>query len=205
MYCSTCECEFEGWIGKCPNCKNPLLEEVPPFLKSNDETASYESLVEILRENGGAFDIDLVTIEVAKSKSTLFPWLGYGYAWAKRMRGARKGITADFTVSEIAKVRRYAFPYQGHGYAWRKELQGSIAGNEAILKAKKVTRKRSWGFPYFGYGYAWTEQMAGKCGEDVVIELNTTEVGKNRSWLFPYFGFGYAWVKQGILSLTWVP
>ncbi len=202
MYCAICECEYKGWYGKCPNCKNPLLNEPHLDPLSSDEQISYERLVEIIRENGGALEVDLATIEVNKSKSFRFPWLGYGYAWAKRMRGASQGITVDFYTIEVGKDRKFAFPYLGHGYAWGKTIQGSLAGNEATLKAKKVNRKRGWNFPYFGYSYAWTEVMSGSCGEKLNLELITTKVGKNHRMRFPYFGFGYAWVDQAKITIS---
>lgn len=202
MYCSKCDCEFEGWSGKCPNCKNPLQEGKLPIPRINDEPITYESLIEIVRKNGGTLDIDLAAIEVEKTRATRFPWLGYGYAWTKRMKGVYEGITVDLNTTVVGKDKKWSFPYQGHGYAWRQELQGRIGGNEATLTAMKVTRKKRWSFPYHGYGYAWTEEMAGECGKDIKIELMTTEVGKIRRWMFPYFGFGYAWVKEGVLSLT---
>jgi hypothetical protein len=202
MYCSTCECDFDGWAGKCPNCKNPLQDGKPPSPRSSDELIAYEALVAIVRDHGGTFDIELSAIEVGKSKSTRFPYLGYGYAWTKRMVGSREGIEVDLNTTEVGKDRRWEFPYRGLGYAWRQELQGRISGNEASLSARKVTRKKRWSFPYSGYGYAWTEEMAGECGERLSIELKTTDVSKIRRWMFPYFGFGYAWVNEGILSLS---
>jgi len=202
MYCSTCECEFDGWTGKCPNCKNPLQEGKPPVPRFGDESVTYESLVDIIREYGGTLDIELTAIEIGKSRATRFPYSGYGYAWTKRMQGAREGIAVDLTTTEVGKDKKWAFPYQGHGYAWREELQGSIGGHEAALSAKKVIRRKKWSFPYKGYGYAWTDEMVGDCGQDIKIELKTTQVGKNRRWMFPYFGFGYAWVNEGILTLS---
>lgn len=202
MYCSTCECEFDGWTGKCPNCKNPLQDGKPTSPRSSDESIAYEALVAIVNEHGGTLDIELSAIEVEKSKSTRFPYLGYGYAWTKRMQGSLEGINVDLNTTEVGKDRKWQFPYQGLGYAWRQELQGRIGGNEAALSATKVTRKKRWRFPYSGYGYAWTEEMAGECGEKLSIELKTTDVSKIHRWMFPYFGFGYAWVNEGILSLT---
>ncbi len=202
MYCSTCECEFDGWTGKCPNCKNPLQDGKPTSPRSSDESIAYEALVAIVKEHGGTLDIELSAIEVEKSKSTRFPYLGYGYAWTKRMQGSLEGINVDLNTTEVGKDRKWQFPYQGLGYAWRQELQGRIGGNEAALSATKVTRKKRWRFPYSGYGYAWTEEMAGECGEKLSIELKTTDVSKIHRWMFPYFGFGYAWVNEGILSLT---
>lgn len=202
MYCSTCECEYDGWTGNCPNCKNALEDGGPPPSRIHDETIAYETLVQIIKDHGGRLDIDLTTIEVSKTKSIRFPYLGYGFAWTKRMEGSREGIVVDLITSEVGKDRKWAFPYQGHGFAWRQELQGKIAGNMATLTAKKVTRKKSWSFPFKGYGYAWTEEMTGDCGQDIKIKLTTTQVGKNRRWQFPYFGYGYAWVNEGILSMS---
>jgi len=202
MYCATCECEFDGWTGKCPNCKNPLQEGKPPTLRSGEQQIDYETLVNIVKERGGTLKIELKTCEVGKNKTTRFPWLGYGFAWTKRMLGSTDGISVDLSTTKVGKDRKWKFPYQGLGYAWRQEMQGSIGGSEINLTANKVTRKKTWRFPYSGYGYAWTEEMNGECGQDLNIELKTTEVKKMRRWIFPYFGFGYAWVKEGQLSLS---
>ena len=204
MYCPTCECEFEGWTGRCPNCKNPLQEERPPDLRSGEQQIDYESLVDTVNKQGGSLIIKLKACEVSKTKATRFPWLGYGYAWTKRMQGSKDGIMVDLSTSKVGKDRKWRFPYQGFGYAWRQEMQGSISGIKVTLTAKKVTRKKSWSFPYSGYGYSWTEEMSGECGQNLSVELKTSEVTKVRRWLFPYFGFGYAWVKVGELSLTLV-
>ena len=202
MYCLTCDCEYEGWTGNCPNCKNPLEEGVPPLTPNRDQYTSYESLIDLVQKKGGSLTIDVKATEISKSRTTGFPWRGLGYAWTKRMKGVYEGITVDLNTSEVGKDQKWSFAYQGHGYAWRQELQGRIGGNEATLTAKKVTRKKRWSFPYHGYGYAWTEEMAGECGERLSIELKTTEVSKIRRWMFPYFGFGYAWVNEGLLSLS---
>jgi hypothetical protein len=202
MYCPTCECEFEGWIGKCPNCKNQLQEGKPPNLKSGEQQIDYESLVDTVNKTGGSLKIKLKASEVGKTRSTRFPWLGFGYAWTKRMQGAKDGITVDLSTSKVGKDRKWRFPYQGFGYAWRQEMQGSIGGNELTLTANEVSRKKAWSFPYSGYGYAWTEEMSGDCGAKISVQLKTTEFSRIRRWMFPYFGFGYAWVKEGELSLT---
>ena len=91
MYCSTCECEFNGWTGNCPNCKNPLLDRKPQSPRIIDESITYETLVNIVRDHGGSLEIDLNAIEVGKTKSTRFPWLGYGYAWTKKDAGLSRG------------------------------------------------------------------------------------------------------------------
>lgn len=205
MYCTTCECEFQGWTGRCPNCKSQLVERGLPEEESHSGDVSYQWLVDKIQEEGGSIEIELATVEVSKSNATRFPWLGYGYAWVKRMRGASKGITADFIAIDIGKDRKFSFPYRGHGYAWRKEMDGKLAGHNARLIAKKVTRERRWSFPYFGYGYAWTELMTGNCGEQIDLKLITTDIGKNRRIRFPYFGFGYAWAKISKLTVTLVP
>lgn len=78
MYCSECRCEFEGWTGKCPNCRTPLVEGSPPIAETADEPISYEALVDLVRENGGSLGIDLSTSEVGREKGRSFPYFGYG-------------------------------------------------------------------------------------------------------------------------------
>lgn len=202
MYCTTCDCEFEGWTGKCPNCKNQLQDGIPQNLSSDGLQVDYESLVNMVKDHGGSQTIQLKTREVGKSKTTRFPWLGYGFAWTKRMTGSVNGVNIELTTTKVGKDKKWRFPYQGHGFAWRQEMQGVIGGNEITLTAIKVIRKKSWGFPYFGYGYSWTEEMIGEFGQKLHINLKTPEVTKKRRWLFPYFGFGYAWVKDGELSIS---
>jgi hypothetical protein len=201
VYCSTCACDYDGWTGKCPNCKNILQEGKPPT-GIQDQSITYENLSKIIEDHDGKIEIDLSATKVGRSKSTRFPYIGYGYAWTKRMQGSRDGINVDLSTTRVGKDRKRTFPYQGFGYAWQQELQGRIAGNEAKLTARKVSRMKRWSFPYKGFGYAWTDELDGECGQDISVTLNITQVGKNRRWRFPYFGFGYAWAKEGILSLT---
>lgn len=204
MYCTNCHCEFEGWKGDCPQCNTPLLE-VPPEVQIFDERPlAYETLTKMISDQGGQVDIDLNAVEISKSKSTRFPYMGFGYAWTHRMYGEKEGISVDLSTTKVRKDRKRTFPYKGHGFAWREEMQGSISGNEVSLNSIKVNRKKTWSFPYSGFGYAWTEDMTGTCGQDIKVELKTTRIKKIRRWAFPYFGYGYAWVKEGVLSLILV-
>ncbi len=202
MYCPSCECEFEGWTGRCPNCSHQLQEGKLPVLRSVEQQIDYESLIRMIKDKGGNLVIHLKTSEVGKDKATRFPWLGYGFAWTKRMRGSHDGINVELSTTKVGKDRKWRFPFLGHGYAWRQEMQGSIGGNDSTLTANKIIKKKSWSFPYFGYGYSWTEEMSGDCGQELIVELKTPKVVKKRRWLFPYFGFGYAWVMEGELSIS---
>ena len=202
MYCTSCECDYEGWTGKCPTCRNPLQEDKPLTHEERNELIDYESLVRSIQEEGGSLNIEVKACEVGKSKSLRFPYAGFGYAWTKRMQGTREEIGVDLSTTKVGKDRKRGFPYLGHGFAWQQEMQGLIGGHEVSLIAKKVIRRKSWGFPYRGFGYAWTNEMAGELGEQIKIQLKSTAVKKKRGWQFPYFGFGYAWVKEGQLSLT---
>lgn len=202
MYCTNCDCEFDGWKGNCPNCKNKL-HEVKPLPKNEDfEHLEYDTIVQILKENGGSLDIPIIASEVGKTKSLRFPYAGFGYAWTKMMHGSWDGIGVDLSTTKVGKDRKRGFPYLGHGYAWQQEMEGFIGGHDVSLVAKKVTKKKSWGFPYRGFGYAWTEEMAGDLGGQIKITMKPSQVKKKRGWQFPYFGFGYAWVNEGELTLS---
>jgi hypothetical protein len=80
-------------------------------------------------------------------------------------------------------------------------MEGTIGGNETALTARKVRRERKWSFPYFGYGYAWTEEMQGTCGDQLEIDLVTTEIGKRKIQRFPWRGFGLSWIRESMLTL----
>ena len=204
MYCNTCNCEYNGWSGKCPSCKQPLQEEKP--LKEIQDTAhmDYNSLVELIEKDGAAVEIDLKASQVSRSKSTRFPWMGFGYAWTQTMQGKTDGIPVELVTTEVEKERKWSFPYRGHGYAWHEEMQGRIAGNHCSLKATEVKRSRSWSFPFSGYGFAWTAEMCGNCGERIQVELKASKISRKRRYGFPYFGYGYAWVDEGTLTLRLV-
>jgi len=101
----------------------------------------------------------------------------------------------------VGRDKRYGFPYRGFRFAWVKEMGGTIGGNETTLSATKVRRERKWSFPYFGFGYAWTEEMQGACGDQIEIDLVTTEIGKRIVRRFPYLGFGLSWIKEGMLTM----
>jgi len=201
MYCSTCNCEYEGWSGKCPSCKQQLVDGRPVEQVPSNGQIDYSSLVEMIEKNGASIDIDLGASQVIRKKSFRFPWLGFGYAWTQRFNGKADGIHVDLNASEVGKDRNWAFPYRGHGYAWGQEMQGLIAGNQCSLKASEVKRSSTWSFPYSGYGFAWTEEMLGSCGDQIQLIMTASKVSKKRIYGFPYFGHGYAWVDEGIL--TW--
>ena len=86
MYCPNCRCEYEGWIGNCPDCRTPLLAEPPHVQEISSKPISYEALVDLVRENGGELSIDLSTTDVGMQKKWGFPYFGYRYAWVKRMQ-----------------------------------------------------------------------------------------------------------------------
>ena len=205
MYCSNCKCEFVDWIRKCPNCKHPLVEDIPSDTGSGDKTISYGELVELVRENNGQLQVELSTTNVGRQKKWSFPYFAYGYAWAKSMQGAYKDIQVELSTSEVGKRRQLRFPYLGYGYAWAKSMGGYIGGNEVSLSANKVTREKKWIFPYFGFGRAWTQKMSGECGDQINLDISITENGSSREWGgFPFLfrGYGFAWEKQGVLTLT---
>lgn len=202
MYCLNCRCEFEGWVGKCPDCRTPLVEESNHVHEISSNPISYEELVELVRENGGQLNIDLSTIGVGMRKKWGFPYFGYRFAWAKRMQGTQNRIVVDLLTTEVGTEKRWGFPHLGYGYAWRKEMEGDVAGNPISLTAAKVRKEKKWRFPYSGYGYAWTQELIGECGAQLNATLTTTEVVKRSGWGFPYFGYGSAWAKEGALALT---
>jgi hypothetical protein len=202
MYCSECECEFEGWKGRCPQCKNPLIDVKPAAEISTAEVVAYPDLLKLILEEGGELEVILSAVKVSKSRARRFPWLGYGFAWTSKMKADKDGLSIEFNTTKIEKKQNWRFPYQGLGYAWREEMQGQIGGNKTALTAEHVTRERRWRFPYSGYGYAWTDVMNGKCGPDINVEFKSTHVERISRSMFPYFGFGYAWVREGVLTLS---
>jgi len=202
MFCTVCNCEYNGWSGKCPSCKQPLQEGNPPEPPRNVAQTDYDLLVEMIKENGETLEIPLSASQVARSKTTRFPWMGFGYAWTQKMNGAHSGIDVELNTTEVGKDRKWAFPYRGFGFAWQQRIEGLIGGNQLSLQATQMNRKRSWSFPYSGYGYAWTEAMSGKCGQDIRVDYKATQVSQQHRHRFPYFGFGYAWVDKGLLTLT---
>ena len=202
MYCTACNCEYNGWSGRCPSCKQPLQEGTLPEPPRNVAQIDYDSLVEMIKKNGGTLEIPLSASKIARSKTTRFPWMGLGYAWTQKMNSAHSDIAVDLNTTEVGKDRKWAFPYRGLGYAWQQQTEGWIGGNQLSLLATQVNRKRSWSFPYSGYGYAWTEAMSGKCGQDIRVDFKATQVSQQHRHRFPYFGYGYAWVDEGLLTLT---
>ena len=200
MYCTTCRCEFVRWTGKCPVCKTFLIEK-PVFQPTAPaDSATYQSIVDTLRERG-VIEVPMVTTEVARFRKYAFPYLGYGYAWAKQMHSETKALAVNLITVRVATDKSWSFPYQGRGFAWEQLLKGDIAGNAVSLKATRVGQDKTWGFPYLGYGFAWTEQAEGSCGDEIEVELSVTEIGREKRWSFPYFGFGFAWPSKGVLRL----
>lgn len=202
MYCTTCNCEFEGWFGNCPQCKNPLQELKPFQVETPGERLDYDSLVEMLEGTGAGLEISLTACQVVRKKAKRFPWRAYGYAWTQKMKGTNDRISVEMQTTEVVKKRETTFLYRGHGYAWEQEVHGQISGNPFNLQATEVRRKRTFSFPYTGYGYAWTEEMRGKCGDRIQVVVRATKVNKKRRSVFPYFGYGFAWVEESLLTLN---
>lgn len=200
MYCPQCKTDFVGWRGKCPDCKVPLVDELPPELGTVEKSLSYNDLVDLVKKNSGQISIDLTATEVERQNKWGFPFLGYGYAWTKRLQSISNGVWVDLATTETNRQNKRSL-YFGFGYGWEKTMQGSIAGNALTLTAKKVSRTRKWNFPWMGFGFAWTEEMAGKCGAELIVTLTTTDISRKKGWGFPYFGYGYAWARRGDLEL----
>lgn len=202
MYCNNCRCEYVGWKGKCPQCRNYLIDEPPPVIKQRGEQLTYEALVETIENCEGNLSIELNCIEVFKERKWSFPYFGYGYAWTKSMQGSYQNLIAHLNTTEVGRSKKNRFPYLGYGFAWEARMEGDIAGNPLTLKSSKVNRDTKIRFPYKGFGFAWTQEMNGNCGEQIQLSFQTTEVMRRMGWRFPYFGFGYAWISKGVLSLT---
>ena len=201
MICPQCRVEFTGWRGKCPDCRVFLVDNLPPVIQNTEKKLTYENLVEFVKKNNGRICIDLTTTEVERKNQWRIPFLGYGYAWAKRFQGSTNGIWVDLKTTETNRQKKWTFPFFGFGFAWEKRLNGEIAGNEITLTAMKVSRRRKWDFPFLGYGFAWTEEMTGECGDELMAMLAVTEISRRRSWGFPYLGYGYAWPKNACLEI----
>ena len=201
MYCAECNCEYSGWTGTCPVCRTRLTDSSPIKFNQNGRRISYQELLELLVQNGGQLEVELISTAVEKKRTWRFPYNGYGYAWVKRIKGAYQDIPIDLGTSEVGTSHKWRFPYSGYGYAWEKTMDGHIGGNDISLSATKVNSKSKWGFPYFGFGHGWTESLAGKCGAQIDVELIAVEVNKRRGRRFPYLGYGYAWAQTSVLIL----
>jgi hypothetical protein len=202
MYCPKCDCDFDGWKGKCPTDGTLLLETSPIPDKQTHAPVPYETIVDLIRENNGSYEIELRTTEVGRERKMSFPYRGHGFAWAKKMIGETNGITVDLHIDEIGKNKDWGFPYQGYGFAWEKEMRGWVGGHEIKLSATKVDSEKKFLFPYRGHGYSWAEELTGDCGKLIRAEMKTTEIGRDKTWFFFYFGFGYAWIKRATLNLS---
>lgn len=203
MYCAVCKCEFDGWTDTCPTCMTPLVMAKPPELSASVQTSlTYEDLLALVKENEGLLTIDLTAAEVGMQKQRAFPYLGYGFAWAKRMQGAFEENPANLIATEIGTDKKRSFPYFGFGFSWVKKLEGQLSGNHVTLTASQVKREAKQNFLYLGYGYAWTCEMAGKCGDQLNADFVITDIGRKKERGFPYFGFGFAWENKGTLTIS---
>lgn len=201
MYCPNCQCEFDGWKNRCPQCRSALAEKPPPMPETTNVHLSYADLVEFVKSRGEV-KINLRASNVKRERKWQIPYLGYGYAWAKKFQGVVEGFGVGLETQEEGRNRRWSFPYFGYGYAWIKNLEGNIGGHPLTLKAVKVHKERKQRFPYRGYGFAWTEELQGSCGDQLHAHLEINEVGRKMSRQFPYLGYGFAWEAQGTLKLA---
>lgn len=204
MYCPRCNCEYAGWKERCPVCKTALLEKKPAVTSIDSNPITYDTLVDAVRESGGTLTIEMAATEIETKRGRGFPYIGRGYAWAKKFQGGQDNLVVKLSTTEVGRARGWQFPYFGYGFAWENEMQGSVGGNPLILKAEEVARESKMGFPYLGFGRAWVQKMTGKCGEMLDTTLTITEVQQRQKSGFPFFGFGYAWANMGQLTLTLV-
>jgi len=202
MFCPQCCCEFSGWSGSCPQCKSRLVDELLPDSSEASITVTYDELVDLVKENSGQVSIDLTAAGVEVKRKWRFPYLGYGYAWSKRLIGVFEGVLAELTTLEKGHSSGWSFPYRGYGFAWIKSMAGTIGGNQVELVAVKIGREKKWSFPFFGYGRAWTEKLEGECGDSLRVDLVTTQVARKKSQRFPYLGYGYAWENKAVLTMA---
>jgi hypothetical protein len=202
MYCPKCKCDFVGWTGKCPIDGASLVTPSPVPDRLAHPPVPYETIVDLIRENNGSYQIELRTIEVVRARKMSFPYRGYGFAWAKKMVGQINGIAVDLHIDEIGKNKGWGFPYQGYGFAWEKQMRGWIGGHEINLSATEVAHEKKFLFPYRGHGYSWAGELTGDCGKLIRAEMKTIEVGRDKNWFFFYFGFGYAWISRATLNLS---
>ena len=204
MYCSKCACEDVGWTGKCPVDGTRLVEHLTARTKTAPAAVPYETIVDLLRKNGGTMEIELRSTDVGRERKFGFPGRGYGFAWARKMHGSIDGVAVDLFAEDVGLKKDWSFPYQGYGFAWERRMHGWIGGHEFDLTATKVAREKKFSFPYRGHGYAWAEEMTGTCGESIKADMRTTEVGRDKSWFLFYFMFGYAWINKATLTLSLV-
>ena len=202
MFCPECRCGYEEWISKCPCCGIPLIDELPPRPETLEKTMPYEALVRLLRKNGGKMTAELFTTDVGMMRRWSFPYIGYGFAWAKSMQGSLDNILVELRTTETGMRKKWSFLYMGYGFAWAKKMKGTVGGNELELTAMKVDMEKKWGFPYRGYGFGWTQEMSGECGDQIALSFSATNVRKEKIWGFPYQGYGYAWADSALLTLT---
>ncbi len=202
MYCPNCECDFAGWTGKCPVDGTWLVERPPTTESAVRAVVPYETIVDLLSKSGGVREIELQTTEVGRERKMSFPWRGYGFAWARKMRGDIDGLAINLQIDEVGIKKDWGFPYQGYGFAWERQMRGWIGGHEITLSATKVAQEKKLLFPYRGQGYSWTEEFTGDCGKLIRADMRTIEVGRDKKWFFFYFGFGYAWINRATLNLS---
>lgn len=202
MYCTNCQCDFVGWMGKCPDCGTALVDGKAPEPEAAAPALAYEDLVALVRRSGDRLVVPLGTSEVGMQRGLGFPYRAYKFAWASAMQGDFDSSRVVLTTTEVGKEKKWKFPYFGYGYAWVKHMQGHIGGNEVTLSASRVARERKYGFPYRGFGFAWTEEMSGKCGAQIDAKLVVTDVGKKKGWGFPFSGYGAAWERKADLVLS---
>lgn len=202
MRCPDCRCDYPDWLRSCPPC-GAALEEVSGLEACGHSVDDYEQLVERVGAAGGTLGIELAIATVGMERTWLFPYRGFGQAWAQRLVSVSGDLAVDLRATDVGRHRqsRLLF-YIGYGFAWTRRLEGTIAGQPAWLDASRVEMERKTRFPYRGYGFAWTQEMSGRCGERLALALEATDVARRMRYEFPYQGFGYAWMKRASLTLT---
>jgi hypothetical protein len=202
MYCSNCDCTFDGWSYTCPVCHAQLLPASSHDTALERVALEYEELVQRVRQAGGEIRFDVHTHAVKRRSTIRFPYFGFGEAFEAELHGEEGDVWANFRCIEVGRSRALGFAWRGFGFAWASTLEGLVCGNPALLQVERVGRVRGWSFPFFGYGYAWGEGFSGGCGELITLNLQLLEKHHLSRRKFLYRGFGYAWGKSYMATLS---
>lgn len=198
LFCTRCRCQYPGWLRECPVCGTGLVAPPP------DETIvplAYDQLVAYVRQHDGLLTIDVRTSAVGLARRPGLPFRGFGPAWLRHMTGSQGFLAVDLTARRVAVREQRGYPYTGYAFGWTRTMVGSINGNPLELKAPPNPERRSWRLPYFGFGYGWVPSLAGRCGSELLAELQLEDVWRRRLLRIPLRNRRYAWPQPGRLTL----
>ena len=189
-------------------CPNPyaLTDIGPLWCSFEDKSITYDTLVDMVRENDGELSIDMETTKVGRDKERpLFDRSGFGYAWSEEMYGCL-GDDIPVKLRQLNVGREtyeQVWEHSAFGYAWTNVFAAEVGGNPFTLVATRAQKEEEIpSLSHRGFGFGHTLEMEGTFGDSLRVTLTTTETHSEKDDPgHGNIGYGYGWMQQAQMTI----